>query len=222
MFPCQQILQGGHAQIAHELTKLAQPWGTVSATDRQMELARLDTDKASGLLPKGVDPKALRKWWLAFPELRGNTPNFGLASTCEVKCKKGLLLIEAKAHSKELTQCINGKSFDPNEASMDSCRNHHRIGEAIDEANDALMAETKRCWALSRDKRYQMSNRFAWSWKLRELGCPVILVYLSPLPYTEWEQAVKAHSSPLFPAQVWNRPLTGAGGHIFVPCIRSL
>ena len=214
----QQILQGGHAQ----LTKLVQLQGTVSvtvsATHRRRPGIRLDTSTASDLLPE-ADRLKLREWWLEFP---GNTPNFGLASACEVNGEDGLLLIEAKAHSKELTQCINGKSFDPNEASMDSCRNHHRIGKAIDEANDALMAETKRCWALSRDKRYQMSNRFAWSWKLRELGCSVILVYLSPLPYTAWEQAVKAHSSPLFPAQVWNRPLTGAGGHIFMPCIRSL
>ena len=217
----QQILQGGHAQ----LTKLAHLQGivsaTVSATDRQMELARLDTNKASGLLPDGVDPKALRKWWLAFPELRGNTPNFGLASTCKVNGKEGLLLIEAKESASELKQKEAGKILHAG-AVPESQQNHVRIGKAIDEANVALGAKTKPHWKLSRDNCYQMSNRFAWSWKLSELGCSVILVYLSPLPYTAWEQAVKAHSNPLFPAQVWNQPWTNAGGHIFVPCIRSL
>lgn len=206
-----------------QLTKLAQPWGTVSVKDRWHQRVRLDTDEdeAQDLLPNANHRNELRKWWLAFPQRPGETPNFGLASTCEVNGKEGLLLIEAKAHRNELEKKTKGKSFDPNTASSNSCRNHHRIGEAINEVNDALMAETKRCWALSRDKHYQMSNRFAWSWKLRELGCSVILVYLSPLPYTEWERAVKAHSRPLFPTQAWDQPLTSAGGHIFVPCIRS-
>jgi hypothetical protein len=31
---------------------------------------------------------------------------------------------------------------------------------------------------ISRDNRYQMSNRFAWSWKLASVGVPVVLVYL--------------------------------------------
>ena len=55
-----------------------------------------------------------------------------------------------------------------------------------------------------------MANRFAWSWKLTELGYPVILVYLGFLRAEEmqkggeqepfdnhahWECLVKAHTS---------------------------
>ena len=65
-----------------------------------------------------------------------------------------------------------------------------------------------------------MANRFAWSWKLTQLGYPVILVYLGFLgaeemrkegeqtpfaSHAEWEGLVKAHSEPLFPAEVWDR-----------------
>ena len=43
----------------------------------------------------------LRQWWLAVP--RGaNTPNWDIASTCTIKGQRGLLLVEAKAHSAEL------------------------------------------------------------------------------------------------------------------------
>lgn len=33
-------------------------------------------------------------------------------------------------------------------------------------------------WAISRDSRYQKSNRFAWACKLAGLGLPVVLMYL--------------------------------------------
>src|SRR5207248_2297096 len=49
-----------------------------------------------------------------------------------------------------------------------------RIGACLDEASIALASETGRPWALSRDHHYQMSNRFAWAWKLTELAVPVV------------------------------------------------
>ena len=56
-----------------------------------------------------------------------------------------------------------------------------------------------------------MSNRFAWAWKLTDLGIPIVLVYLGFLGATEmkdngqpladagaWESIVKRHSQVLF------------------------
>ena len=94
-----------------------------------------------------------------------------------------------------------------------------RVCGSTEEANAALADWTDLNWALSHEHRYQMANRFAWSWKLTELGYPVVLVYLGFLRaeemrkgreqapfknHTEWEGLVKAHSEPLFPAGVWD------------------
>jgi hypothetical protein len=79
-----------------------------------------------------------------------------------------------------------------------------------------------------------MSNRFAWAWKLTELGVPVVLVYLGFLraeemrnnvrtPLTDasdWERMVKAHSDPLFPREFWNRRWM-CNEQPLIPLIRS-
>ena len=78
-----------------------------------------------------------------------------------------------------------------------------------------------------------MSNRFAWAWKLTDLGLPVILVYLGFLkademadigsPFaigSDWETLVKSHSEPLFPAGVWDQKWK-LSGQSFIPLIRS-
>ena len=140
---------------------------------------------------------------------------------------KGLLLVEAKAHTQEL------KVQDQVEASL---RNRERIAQCIEEANAALADGTDLNWALSHEHRYQMANRFAWSWKLTELGYPVVLVYLGFLRaeemrkgreqapfknHAEWEGLVKAHSEPLFPAGVWDSQWV-IHGRPFVPRICSI
>jgi len=78
-----------------------------------------------------------------------------------------------------------------------------------------------------------MSNRFAWAWKLSELGIPVILVYLGFLnaeemrdqgvPFAEhisWEKLVKSQSITLFPENVWNNRWL-IHGQPLVPLIKS-
>ena len=233
------LAHGTRSEVAGRLTGLAQGWGTVSDKDNWMpdgfcQPEEAELDKTPGFLPE-AERRKLRDWWLKFGNPK--TPNWDIASTCTVhgtQGGKGLLLVDAKAHTTELEQQIEGKSFRPSNASLNSCRNHHRIGAAIHEANTALTAQTKLCWALSRDKHYQMSNRFAWAWKLTELGYPVILVYLGFLKANEmhdlgtpfdscddWKECVKQHSRPLFPAQVWDRQWT-VHGRAFVPCIHSL
>ena len=79
-----------------------------------------------------------------------------------------------------------------------------------------------------------MANRFAWAWKLTELGIPVVLVYLGFLnademhdrgnpfvSHDDWVQLVKSHSAPLFPADPWNRAWN-CNGQSLIPLIRSI
>jgi hypothetical protein len=193
--------------------------------------AKLGT--ATRLIPSENQRQHLSDWWLAVPE-NANTPNWDIASTCMVSGKPGLLLVEAKAHDAELQNEAKGKELKP-PVSINSRRNHMRIGACIQDASLALAGETHLPWALSRDWNYQMSNRFAWAWKLTSLGIPIVLVYLGFLhaeemcsdkqtafaTTDEWEKLVKSHSEPLFPAEVWNRKWI-LHGQPFIPIIRTL
>lgn len=235
---CHWLTHGTRERVANRLTGLVKPWGTVLARDRWMpdgfcriEEAQLHT--VPELLSQ-EDCDKLRDWWLEVP--RGaNTPNWDIASTCTVNGVKGIHLVEAKAHNEELNKERVGKSLSPN-SSDNSKRNHERIGQAIDRANNGLAEQTGHRWALARDHHYQMSNRFAWAWKLTELGYPVILVYLGflraeemqkgrkqhPLnSHAEWDDIVRSHSQPLVPGEVWNQQWS-VNGQPFVPRIYSL
>jgi hypothetical protein len=105
--------------------------------------------------------KDLHDWWLVCK--RGaNTPNWDLISTCNGR--KGLVIVEAKAHVKELNEndFCGAKNKD----------NRKQICQAINGVNQALGA------SLSMDTHYQLANRVAFSWKIASLGVPVVLVYL--------------------------------------------
>ncbi|OKO70655.1 hypothetical protein [Bradyrhizobium sp. NAS96.2] len=175
----------------------------------------------------------LKRWWLAVPSDKTRTPHWDIASTCTIEGKAGIVLIEAKAHEQELIKEETGRKGIETAVSGSARRNLLRIDWAIRDANAALAEETGLPWALSRDWNYQMSNRFAWAWKLADLGIPVVLVYLGFLsasemsdqgrPFTDnvdWEGVVKRHSQALFAAEVWGRRLA-CGSVPFVPLIRS-
>ena len=117
----------------------------------------------------------LGQWWLAFPK-GANTPNWDITSTCTIKGRRGLLLVEAKAHSAELGESDSCGSENPG--------NRQRICLAITDAAAGLQAATGGTWELSPDSHYQLSNRFAWSWKLASLGIPIMLLYLEIWPET--------------------------------------
>ena len=211
---CHWLTHGAPEQVARRLNALTEPWGSVSADDHWMpegfdKIEEAQLHQAPRLLPLR-DCKALADWWLAVQRGKPRTPNWDIASTCTVDGHKGLLLVEAKAHTQEL-KVEDRASSSPNRA---------RIADCIEEANVSLADWTELDWALSHEHRYQMANRFAWSWKLTELGYPVILVYLGFLraeemrngrkqdsfnSHSEWEHLVKSHSQPLFPAEAWNR-----------------
>lgn len=234
---CHWLTCGEWGEVAHRLTALAAPWAGVSPTDRWMpdgfearEEAQLH--QAPRLLDPGVG-RQLADWWLPFGRHEARTPNFDVASTCTIDGKSGLLLIEAKAHDQELEKEAGGRRL-PNDASEDRKASHVTIERAIAAARAGLEDATSMSWQISRDSHYQMSNRFAWSWKVAELGFPVVLIYLGflnasemadrgePFPdHAAWETLVRKHSAPLFPEAVWNHRWS-VNGVAFVPLIKSL
>jgi hypothetical protein len=149
------------------------------------------------------------KWWLEV--VPGNTPNWDIASTCRINGTRGVLLVEAKAHDRELSS--SGKQY---QTRPNGQKNHQKIGIAIQQTN-ADLNRLYPSWNLSRDSHYQLCNRFAWTWKLVSLGVPVVLIYLgflhaedmadrgNPIENHEvWSRIVKAHSQGLVPETVWD------------------
>ena len=192
---CHWITHGPANEVAARLTKLAAPWATVTTDDRWMPDGFVQTDeaelhKAGRLIPDDDVRSRLGDWWFAVRRGQQKAPSFDIASTCTVAGRYGLLLVEAKAHDRELRKEEVGKPLRP-PITPNGCRNHARIGACMAEASLALAGETGVPWGLSRDWNYQMSNRFAWSWKLAELGFPVVLVYLGLL------HAAAGSSAPL-------------------------
>ena len=107
---------------------------------------------------------------------RSRTPTWDIASTCTVSGQAGLLLVEAKAHSKELS-------------SRSRCgatpANRKQIENALQEADAGLSTASGGSWRLFAEHKLQLANRFAWTWKLATFGVPVVLLYLGFLDAVE-------------------------------------
>ncbi len=163
----------------------------------------------------------LKKWWLVLEN--GTLPNWDLVSTCEIGGKRGLLLVEAKAHKAEL----KGKT----DRSKVASENRGSIQEALDKAGASLGVE-QAGFQLSLNEYFQLSNRFAFSWKLATMGIPVVLIYLGFLDAEEmtdgsrvilrsarhWEDCVKKESASHIPPAAWEHSFCGGN---FTPLIRS-
>jgi len=233
---CHLLTHGSPEKVAARLTRLIEPWGRVDVTDRWMPQGFTDIDEAQlGRVDNLLAPtigQALINWWLAVPK-GARVPNWDIASTCTIKGKPGLLLIEAKAHDEELNYEEAGKKRERNETKGQR-QNREQIRNRMQESSAAFTNSTQLEWVLSIEHHYQMSNRFAWVWKLTELGIPVILVYLGFLnaiemsdrgmPFSNhgaWAQLVTSHSEPLFPDKVWDRRWT-LHGQAFIPLIKSI
>lgn len=242
---CHLVTHGSPDEVARRLNALVAPWAEVRPTDRWMP-SGFDAVEEAQLhrTPRLLDPEmsaVLRDWWLAPGSTTGKTPNLDIASTCLVQGAPGLLLIEAKAHEEELRKEEAGRILKPasadkpeSQSELDRRASHSKIGLAIEEASKGLTAATGHRWQISRDTCYQMSNRFAWSWKLTQLGVPVVLVYLGFIGASEmadrgaplesaaaWERLVRTHSEPLFPGEVWDRAWY-CEGQTLTPLIRTL
>ncbi len=128
--------------------------------------------------------KEIEGWWLEHPE-NANTPNWDIACIAEIDGIAGLILVEAKAHQDELSRETKGKST----GSEKSKANQKKIGEAIGKASEGLSDIKKGLqFDLSLSSPYQLSNRFAWAWKLASMKIPVVLVYLGFLNAKEMKK----------------------------------
>ena len=233
---CHLLTHGSPGKVAARLTRLIEPWGRVDITDRWMpqgftHTAEAQLGRVDNLLAPAVG-QALVNWWLAVPK-GARVPNWDIASTCTIEGKPGLLLIEAKAHDEELNYETAGKRRACKETTG-QIRNREQIHNRMQESSAGLTNSTRLEWALSIEHNYQMSNRFAWAWKLTELGIPVILIYLGFLNAIEmsdrgvpfsthkaWGKLVLAHSEHLFSNEIWNRQWT-LNGQPFIPLIKSI
>ncbi len=224
---CHLLTHGTPEQVAGRLTKLIAPLGVVAATDNWMpegfdDVKEAQLHKARRLLDVNLYGQALKSWWLAVAGPNSVTPNWDIASTSTIEGKRGLLLVEAKAHHEELKP--------DDRCGARNKENFKRIGEAIRTANDDLN-KVQDGWNLSHKSHYQLCNRFAWSWKLAALGIPVVLVYLgflnademqSPFPDAQsWDKAVLNYAREFVPESVWGNKLMLDDAPIY-PLIRSM
>ncbi len=246
---CVLLVDGAKEEVAARLTRLVgidevevssgdlwMPYGRpLERKDGSWDAAPADEaelDKATDLVP-GPMRAHLTSWWLAAADHSPRTPNWDIASTCTIRGKKGLLLVEAKAHWNEVKGSSAGKKLRA-PASENSIKNHERIGRAIEEAAAGLRSASGGAWRIGRDRHYQMSNRFAWSWKLATLGMPVVLVYLGFLYATDiakggdlfhsaehWERVVTSHSEGVVDSSCWGRWLDVNGAPL-IPLIRAV
>ena len=123
---------------------------------------------------------------------------------------------------------------DRNDCGSGNLENINQIGKAISEASHSLQAKTKSKWELSPKGYYQLSNRFAWSWKLATLKIPVVLVYLGFLnardmdsPNTtlfrseqEWQRVLKTYCEGKVDNNCWGKWLSFNGTPL-IPVIRT-
>jgi hypothetical protein len=208
---CLLLTNQAPAAVAGLLTDLASPHASVSSDDRWAPYGFRKSDEAKlGKTPDYLlsdsDRQTLTHWWLA-KTTNANTPNWDLLSSCHIRDKRGLLLIEAKAHEDEFAddQC---RSTNP--------ENIRQIGNALDEAN-AGWNDLMPGFNLSADSHYQLSNRFAFAWKIAMMGTPVILVYLGFIDafemadgkralikdHDQWQRCVIQKSAGVIPVQAW-------------------
>jgi hypothetical protein len=151
----------------------------------------------------------LTKWWLVHRS-GANTPNWDFAAGASFNGRKGLILVEAKAHVGELeTAGKRPPKTNPDEEGYKRSKvNHEHIGIAIEQARNALESQVPGI-CISRDRYYQVSNRIAFAWKLASLSIPVVLVYLGflndtgmPHPFVDEERfknVMCGYLSPVFP-----------------------
>lgn len=174
--------------------------------------ARLDTF-GRAWKPGQRARKELADWWLRHRK-GANTPNWDLLVTCHIEGRAGLVLVEAKANRLELSRA--GKSL-RGDLSSRSIENHEHIAEALRLATEGWRAVDSRV-TLSRDSRYQLANRVAFTWKLATLEIPVVLVYLG---FTgdagmreffrdqgAWDAAFEDYRLGVFPSHLLDRRVT--------------
>jgi hypothetical protein len=219
-----------------DLNNMTEGVANVSASDCWMPKGHADPDEAT--FCKGCDgilipemSRLLRDWWLAVPR-SANEPNWDFCTTaaCNSSREKGLILIEAKAHARELRNEEGGKRLDD----KSNMNNHDQIGRAIEESRLAL-SQLMPGVAISRDSHYQCSNRIAFAWKLASEGIPTALVYLgftgdTGIPKSDepledashWKRVAEHHITSVLPREMIGKRIDAKGMAPLWCFIRSL
>lgn len=221
-FRCLLLTHQQKQTVVAFLNSLVHPFARIGEGDRYMPEGFCKAEEARlGETPGFLTDEqrhVVTDWWLAVPE-RANTPNWDLVCTCLVEGHRGLVMVEAKAHAGELkpNDCCGATDKD----------NAQWIRDAIGSANQMLGEG----WRLSVDSHYQLSNRFAWAWKVASLGTPVVLVYLGFLNAHEmskpfksheaWEHCLLAYAEGTVPRNAWNSSLIRVNNTHVIPLIRS-
>ena len=205
--------------FAKALTDLASPHATVAPGHLQAPHGFLQPDEAKlGETPGFLSDSQraeITGWWLE-ESRNANTPNWDLVSQCQIGSQDGLILVEAKAHEDEFK--TNTDTCGAKEPNADRIKG--AIQEASKEWNQMLPG-----FSLSSDSHYQLSNRFAFAWKLAEMGIPSVLVYLGFLDAHEmdngqrkllrtakqWQACVLRRSRDQVPENVWDQTFDVAG-----------
>lgn len=167
--------------------------------------------------------RKLDSWWLAHAK-GANTPNWDLAIECYSEKFPILILVEAKAHTNELSR--SGKTLKAN-VSKNSIENHKKISSAILETNNALLKIFPEI-DISIDSHYQFANRIAFSWKLASMGFKVILIYLGFTGYKgisdvgkpiedqqHWQDIMETYTSNILPDSFWNQWIACGKGSMY-------
>lgn len=228
---CVLLMEGSKVEVADRLTDLVGLPNEVAITCKDqwrpcgkadVREAQLDAKRTSLLLCS--HRKEIKDWWV----VEGNSQkSWDIASTCLIRGRRGLLLIEAKAHRNE-EMSKSDKSGSTNS------ENRKQIACAIGEAATGLHSITGGSWNISRDHHFQLSNRFAWSWKLANMGIPVVLLYLGFLKAEdmarkgkrvfksgdEWEDTLKRHCENIIDNTCWGTWLD-VNSVPLLPLIRS-
>ena len=163
---CVLMVEGSREEVASRLTRLVNlPDVVVSPGDKWMPHGKpvrrngswdktpareCELDKSNDLVSREIRLQ-LKTWWLAVPGggKWARTPNWDIAATCKIRGEPGLLLVEAKAHEKELSAAGKSRPASPN-----GRKNHDRIGLAIAEAAAQFQLETGKRWNISRGELY--------------------------------------------------------------------
>lgn len=228
-FRCLMFTNQTREKIAEDLTAIINPFSFVDDTIdfwmprgfRFPDEARLS--KSLGFLNDEQQRKVMG-WWLK-RQNGANIPNWDIVSTCTIDERKGLILIEAKSYDNELNEDDTCGATNP--------ENRQQIEKALSEANVGLGALVKK-WGLSKDTHYQLSNRFAWAWKLANIGIPVILIYLGFInanemidrgqPFSthqDWYDSLVGYSKGIVPSEVWEKRWDITGTPL-IPLIRTV
>ncbi len=150
--------------------KTVQPKGIKDASEFGLQ-SYINKHKLAERFPLLIDFN-FDKWW---KPCGGKAPTWDMISLCQLDGKDALLLVEAKAHKSEFNRY--GKAPSKGKPSVGSETNLKSIEGKIKEACDNLNYNCHG-FNISTEKHYQLSNRVAFAWKLKQLNVPVVLLYL--------------------------------------------